>query len=59
MREILRDLKNYISMHPEARGARTLTEARRKAFGQKTKTFTCRCKQAGCKRRNGGKDSAC
>ena len=30
-----RSLENYISMHPKAKGARTLTEARKMAFGHK------------------------
>lgn len=32
-----RSLSNYIAMHPKARGARTLTEARILAFGKKPK----------------------
>lgn len=30
-----RSLKNYIEQHPIAKGARTLTEARKLAFGNK------------------------
>lgn len=53
-----RSLKNYIILHPKAEGARTLTEARRKAFGNKTKTLACRCGQDKCRRKTGyGRDS--
>lgn len=31
----IRSLENYIKQHPKAKGARTLTEARRMAFGSK------------------------
>jgi hypothetical protein len=31
-----RSLANYVSMHPKAKGARTLTEARKLAFGTKS-----------------------
>jgi len=30
-----RSLENYISLHPKAKGAKTLTEARKLAFGYK------------------------
>lgn len=30
-----RNLQNYIKLHPKATGARTLTEARKLAFGTK------------------------
>lgn len=32
-----RSLENYLKMHPKAKGAKTLTEARLKAFGPKPK----------------------
>lgn len=54
-----RSLTNYISQHPKARGAKSLTEARRKAFGEKQKNFGCKCKQAACKRSGGKSGSNC
>jgi hypothetical protein len=45
-----RSLSNYIAMHPKAKGASTLTEARKMAFGVKQKRFTCcRDKCSQCK----------
>jgi hypothetical protein len=50
-----RSLSNYIDMHPKAKGARTLTQARIMAFGPKTKRVgSCPCGNAGCKRYAGG-----
>lgn len=49
-----RSLDNYISQNPKAKGAKSLTEARKLAFGAKPKTFTCKCGQMSCKRANGG-----
>ena len=46
-----RSLENYKSMHPKAAGAKTLTEARKLAFGNKPKRFSC-C-TAGCAQCNG------
>lgn len=54
-----RSLANYIDMHPQAKGAKTLTEARRLAFGNKGKSFVCKCGQDKCKRRGGAKSSHC
>jgi hypothetical protein len=34
-KDTFRSLANYIKQHPKAEGSRTLTEARRKAFGFK------------------------
>lgn len=42
-----RSLENYKRLHPKASGAKTLTEARRLAFGPKQKRFTC-CKDGCC-----------
>jgi hypothetical protein len=50
-----RSLDNYIAMHPKAAGARSLTEARQKAFGEKQpKVGVCQCGQPGCQRYRGG-----
>ncbi len=49
-----RSLTNYIINNPKAKGAKTLTEARRLAFGAKPKSFSCKCGQHSCKRDNGG-----
>jgi len=48
-----RSLANYIALHPKAKDAKSLTEARRLAFGAKPKTFTCKCGQSTCKRDGG------
>lgn len=45
-----RSLTNYIAMHPKAKGAKTLTEARKMVFGVKQKRYTCcrdKCPQCG------------
>jgi hypothetical protein len=50
-----RSLSNYIDMHPKAKGARTLTQARILAFGPKTKRVgSCSCGNTACKRYSGG-----
>lgn len=49
-----RNLESYISMHPKARGAKTLTQARQMAFGFKKKNYGCKCRQPSCRRVNGG-----
>jgi hypothetical protein len=54
-----RSLSAYLSMHPKSEGAKTLTEARRKAFGMKKKTLECRCRQANCRRKSGYGGSNC
>lgn len=54
-----RSLDNYINMHPKAKGATTLTEARALAFGKKHKRLDCRCGQSGCKRQSGRGGSNC
>lgn len=54
-----RSLANYISMHPKAAGAKTLTQARALAFGAKKKNYGCKCGQTGCKRSGAGKASNC
>ena len=41
-----RSLTNYVAIHPKAKGARTLTEARKLAFGNKPKQY--RCCRGGC-----------
>lgn len=43
-----RSLENYKQMHPKAANARTLTEARRLAFGAKSKSYTCCRGGGGC-----------
>lgn len=50
-----RSLVNYISMHPKAKGASTLTEARRLAFGNKPKSNMCKCGQLNCRRDKDGR----
>lgn len=59
-----RSLENYKAMHrqhtPEVDRARSLTEARRIAFGEKVKKVgVCGCKQPGCERYGRGKSDAC
>lgn len=50
-----RSLANYISIHPKAAGATTLTRARIMAFGAKTKRVrSCPCGQDRCRRYSGG-----
>ncbi len=53
-----RSLVNYFAQNPKAAGAKTLTEARRLAFGHKMKSFACKCGQMKCAR-DGGKSSHC
>lgn len=48
-----RSLDNYIHQNPKAKGAASLTEARRLAYGHKPKSFTCKCGQVNCKRDQG------
>lgn len=59
-----RSLDNYKAMHrastPEVMSARSLTEARRIVFGEKTKKVgVCGCKQNSCGRYGRGKSSHC
>jgi hypothetical protein len=54
-----RSLKNYVEQHPKAKGAKTLTEARKLAFGSKPKTNTCKCGQLKCVRSDGKSSSHC
>ncbi len=53
-----RNLANYISQNAKAKGAKTLTEARKLAFGEKPKSNACKCGQQKCAR-DGGKSSHC
>jgi hypothetical protein len=51
-----RSLENYVQQHPKAQGARTLTEARTLAFGEReSRVGTCNCKQNSCTRFGHGK----
>lgn len=54
-----RNLEAYVATHPKAKGAKTLTQARRMAFGAKQKNCVCRCLQKGCKRLAGNKTDHC
>jgi hypothetical protein len=54
-----RSLANYIALNPKAKGAKTLTEARKMAFGAKQKNHGCRCGQRDCKRLKGDKSDHC
>lgn len=63
-----RSLENYKAMHrnavPKNReieflAARSLTQARKIAFGVKQKSTSCRCGQASCRRRDGKSGSSC
>lgn len=42
-----RSLTNYVAMHPKAKGAKTLTEARKLAFGSKNKKYEAFRKRSG------------
>lgn len=53
-----RNLSNYIANHPKAKGAKNLTEARALAFGQKAKSYSCKCGLRDCARSK-GKSSHC
>lgn len=58
-----RSLENFKKQHSLKKGvqaARTLTQARIEAFGEKdSRVGTCQCKQAGCMRYGRGKSSHC
>lgn len=54
-----RSLSNYIALHPSSKGCKTLTEARKKAFGEKKKNTSCRCRQSNCTRLKGNKSDSC
>ena len=54
-----RSLDNYKTMHPKAREADTLTEARKLAFGIKNKSNSCKCGLLNCARSSGKKSSHC
>lgn len=55
-----RSLESYIALFPKAAGARTLTEARQLAHGEKHKKVgECPCKQSTCNRYGKGKSSHC
>jgi hypothetical protein len=55
-----RSLEGYIAIHPKAAGARTLTQARIMAFGEKeSRVGVCNCQQNTCQRYNGKTKSNC
>lgn len=51
-----RNLDNYVAQHPKAQGAKSLTEARVMAFGEReSKVGVCNCGQNSCIRFGHGK----